>query len=74
MTKTSVLSIRIDKETREMLEIHANALGMKISLLASHVLREMTDSWVRDYARKIALQYGLVNEKIKNENAPDSSD
>ncbi|MHA2365419.1 MAG: hypothetical protein ACXAC7_15790 [Candidatus Hodarchaeales archaeon] len=63
MASTSVLSIRIDNETRDMLESHAKALGMKISLLSSHVLRDMTEIWVRDYARKIALQYGLVNEE-----------
>lgn len=61
MAKTSVLSIRIDKETREMLERHSDALGMKISLLASHVLKDMTELWVKRYARHIALQYGLVS-------------
>lgn len=66
MTKTSVLSIRIDKETRKMLEMHANTLGMKISLLASHILREMTGSWVNDYARNIVQQYSLVNDNILN--------
>lgn len=46
-----------------MLEDHAEAIGMKVSLLASHVLRDMTEAWVKNYARKIALQYGLVNDE-----------
>ena len=60
MSKTNVLSIRIDHETRELLEAHAEALNMKVSLLASFVLRDLTENWVKNYAEQIARQYGLI--------------
>lgn len=61
--KTSVLSIRIDHDTRKNLEKHAEQLEMKISLLASLILKDCSDNWVSDYVEKIAERYGLKHNK-----------
>ncbi|MHA1989563.1 MAG: hypothetical protein ACW981_04895 [Candidatus Hodarchaeales archaeon] len=61
--KTSVLSIRIDNETRKMLENHADQLEMKVSLLASLILKDCSDDWVKNYVEKIAERYGVKNVK-----------
>ena len=66
MTKTTVLSIRLDKETRDNLAKHAEALEMKISLLAALVLQDMTDKWVDDHVQRIAEKYGVNKNQEKN--------
>ncbi len=60
--KTSVLSIRIDYETRNMLEKHAEQLEMKVSLLASLILKDCSDNWVKNYVEKIAERYGVKSD------------
>ena len=57
--KTSVLSIRIDNETRKKLEKHAESLQMKISMLASLILKDCSDEWVSRYVNRIAEEYGI---------------
>ena len=66
--KTSVLSIRIDNDTRKLLENHAEQLEMKISLLASLILKDCADNWVNTYVEKIVERYGIKsndNEKLE---------
>ncbi len=53
MPKTSVLSVRIDKETREILERHAELLQMKPTTLAARVLKDCTEEWVRKYVKRV---------------------
>ena len=67
MPKTTVLSIRLDQETRETLEKHAKELEMKVSLLASLILKDTTDEWVQKYARKIAERYGVLQTQNNDE-------
>ena len=53
MAETSVLSIRINKQTRQMLEKHAKILKMKVSMLAARVLEDETPNWSKKYAESI---------------------
>lgn len=53
MPKTSVLSVRIDKETREILEKNAELLQMKPTTLAARVLKECTEEWVKNYVKQV---------------------
>lgn len=69
MPKTTVLSIRLDQKTRETLEKHAKELEMKVSLLAALILKDTTDDWVQNYARKIAERYGVL--RIQEEDDSD---
>ncbi len=62
MPRTTVLSIRINKSTREILEKNAKILNLKISVLAARVLEERTESWAKEYAERIYHELGL-NEK-----------
>ena len=62
MTKTSVISIRIPKETEKLLKSKAEILNMKISVLAARVLEEKTEEWAREYAERIYYQLGLEDK------------
>ncbi len=53
MPKTSVLSVRIDKETREILEKHAELLQMKPTTLAARILKDCTEEWVKKYVKRV---------------------
>ncbi|UCG01452.1 MAG: hypothetical protein JSW11_17770 [Candidatus Heimdallarchaeota archaeon] len=59
MSRTTVLSIRINKKTREILEKNAKILNLKISVLAARVLEERTELWAKDYAARIFHELGL---------------
>ena len=50
MPETTVLSIRINKKTRQMIENHAKILKMKVSMLAARVLEDETENWSKKYA------------------------
>lgn len=63
MPRTTVLSIRINKRTREILERNAKILNLKVSVLAARVLEERTESWSKDYAARIFHELGLDEEK-----------
>lgn len=65
MPRTTVLSIRINKKTREILEKNAKILNLKISVLAARVLEERTDSWAKEYAARIFHELGLDEEKLE---------
>lgn len=62
MPRTTVLSIRINKKTREILERNARILNLKVSVLAAKVLEERTELWAKEYAARIYHELGL-NEK-----------
>ncbi|MHA1214977.1 MAG: hypothetical protein ACTSR2_02475 [Candidatus Hodarchaeales archaeon] len=59
MSRTSVLSIRINKETRDILEKNAKILNLKLSVLAAKVLEEKTEQWAKEYASRIYSELGL---------------
>ncbi|MHA1974309.1 MAG: hypothetical protein ACTSW1_15020 [Candidatus Hodarchaeales archaeon] len=63
MSRTSVLSIRINKETREILEKNAKILNLKLSVLAAKVLEEKTEQWAKEYASRIFTELGLNQNK-----------
>ncbi|MFQ5979509.1 MAG: hypothetical protein ACE5OZ_15385 [Candidatus Heimdallarchaeota archaeon] len=65
MPKTSVLSIRIDRETRNLLETHSRTLRIRPSVLATMILRDSIEDWVRDYAKKI--YHELVQQEEETE-------
>jgi hypothetical protein len=58
-----VLSIRINKKTRELLEKNARILNLKVSVLAARVLAERTESWAKEYATRIFRELGLNDLK-----------
>ncbi len=62
MPRTTVLSIRINNKTREILEKNARILNLKVSVLAARVLEERTELWAKEYAARIYHELG-VNEK-----------
>ncbi len=62
MPRTTVLSIRINNKTREILEKNARILNLKVSVLAARVLEEKTELWAKEYAARIYHELG-VNEK-----------
>ena len=64
MPPTTVLSIRINKQTREILEKNAKILNLKISVLAAKVLEEKTEQWSKEYASRIYYELGLDNNGI----------
>ena len=53
MPETTVLSIRINKKTRQMIENQAKILKMKVSMLAARVLEDETENWSKKYAESI---------------------
>ncbi|MFX0013063.1 MAG: hypothetical protein ACFFB2_04480 [Promethearchaeota archaeon] len=59
MPRTTVLSIRINRKTREILENNARILNLKVSVLAARVLEERTEAWAKEYAARIYHQLGL---------------
>ena len=59
MPRTTVLSIRINDNTREILEKNAKVLNLKVSVLAAKVLEERTHLWAKDYAARIYHELGL---------------
>lgn len=63
MPRTTVLSIRINKKTREILEKNAKILNLKISVLAARVLEERTEVWAKEYASRIYQELGLNEGK-----------
>lgn len=63
MPRTTVLSIRINKKTRDLLEKNARILNLKISVLAARVLEERTESWAKKYATRIFRELGLDDLK-----------
>lgn len=65
MPRTTVLSIRINKKTREILEKNAKILNLKVSVLAARVLEERTESWAKEYAARIFHELGLNEEKLE---------
>ncbi len=67
MSRTRVLSIRINKNTQEILERNAKILNLKLSVLAAKVLEEKTETWSREYARRIYYELGLGNDTQKEE-------
>ncbi len=66
MPRTTVLSIRINNKTREILEKNARILNLKVSVLAAKVLEERTELWAKEYAARIYHELGL-NEKSTEE-------
>lgn len=64
MPRTTVLSIRINNKTREILEKNARILNLKVSVLAARVLEEKTELWAKEYAARIYHELG-VDEKNK---------
>ncbi|MHA2246085.1 MAG: hypothetical protein ACXADY_14065 [Candidatus Hodarchaeales archaeon] len=66
MPRTTVLSIRINSKTREILEKNARILNLKVSVLAAKVLEERTELWAKEYAARIYQELGL-NEKNTEE-------
>lgn len=62
MSRTRVLSIRIPKDTQEILERNAKILNLKISVLAASVLHDKTEEWSKEYAKRIYFELGLENE------------
>lgn len=66
MSRTTVLSIRINNKTREILEKNARILNLKVSVLAAKVLEERTELWAKEYAARIYHELGL-NEKSTEE-------
>ena len=67
MSRTRVLSIRINKKTQEVLERNARILNLKLSVLAAKVLEEKTEAWSREYARRIYHELGLERELEKED-------
>lgn len=65
MSRTSVLSIRINKQTRELLEYNAKILNLKVSVLAAKVLEEKTESWAKEYASRIYHELGLDKKNLR---------
>ncbi|WP_455140900.1 hypothetical protein [Candidatus Hodarchaeum mangrovi] len=65
MSRTSVLSIRINKQTRELLEYNARILNLKVSVLAAKVLEEKTESWAKEYASRIYHELGLDKKNLR---------
>lgn len=65
MSRTSVLSIRINKQTRELLEYNARILNLKVSVLAAKVLEEKTESWAKEYASRIYHELGLDKKELR---------
>ncbi|MFX1283658.1 MAG: hypothetical protein ACFFB5_08385 [Promethearchaeota archaeon] len=63
MPRTTVLSIRINSKTREILEKNAKILNLKVSVLAAKVLEERTELWAKEYAARIYHELGLNEEK-----------
>lgn len=63
MPRTTVLSIRINKKTREILEKNGKILNLKVSVLAARVLEERTESWAKEYAARIFHELGLDENK-----------
>jgi antitoxin component of RelBE/YafQ-DinJ toxin-antitoxin module len=63
MPRTTVLSIRINKKTREILEKNAKILNLKVSVLAARVLEERTELWAKEYAARIFHELGLDENK-----------
>ena len=53
LTRTSVLSIRIDANVRDLLEKNAQILGMKVSVFAAKVLEECAENWAKEYATRV---------------------
>ena len=66
MPRTTVLSIRINNKTREILEKNARILNLKVSVLAAKVLEERTELWAKEYAARIYHELGL-NDKNTEE-------
>jgi len=65
MSRTSVLSIRINKQTRELLEHNAKILNLKVSVLAAKVLEEKTEPWAEEYASRIYHELGLDKKDVR---------
>lgn len=65
MSRTSVLSIRINKRTRDLLEQNARILNLKVSVLAAKVLEEKTEPWAKEYASRIYHELGLNDKDIR---------
>ncbi|UCG90613.1 MAG: hypothetical protein JSU57_02465 [Candidatus Heimdallarchaeota archaeon] len=65
MPRTTVLSIRINNKTREILEKNAKILNLKVSVLAAKVLEERTEKWAKEYAARIYHELGLDKEKTE---------
>ena len=65
MPRTTVLSIRINNKTREILEKNAKILNIKVSVLAAKVLEERTELWAKEYAARIYQELGLNNEQTE---------
>ncbi len=63
MPRTSVLSIRIDSETRKILEECAEKLEMKVTTLAARVLKECTLEWTKNYVRQLYADIIEAEEK-----------
>ncbi len=67
MPRTTVLSIRINHKTREILEKNAKILNLKVSVLAAKVLEERTELWAKEYASRIYHELGLDKEKTEED-------
>lgn len=62
MARTRVISIRINKNTQEILERNAKILNLKLSVLAAKVLEDKTDDWSKEYASRIYYELGLERD------------
>jgi antitoxin component of RelBE/YafQ-DinJ toxin-antitoxin module len=67
MPRTTVLSIRINNKTREILEKNAKILNIKVSVLAAKVLEERTELWAKEYAARIFHELGLDDKDLEEE-------
>ena len=67
MPRTTVLSIRINNNTREILEKNAKILNLKVSVLAAKVLEERTQLWAKEYAARIYYELGLDEKHSEEE-------
>lgn len=67
MPRTTVLSIRINDNTREILEKNARVLNLKVSVLAARVLEERTQLWAKEYAARIYHELGLDEKDSEEE-------